>query len=748
MSQHIASQSNHAPPLSRHNSHIRPPQNDPIKPTKDHQSESVAEDALVSAMAAVQDEPPDEDDELNTVFQQMWRNTEGKIDALFLGRNNGKKAELDEGSRDSEYAADHTLDKDVTSEPAPPKKPIRTIDDDYDDDEEEDEIDNVAVKSSVNTATHLPSPSKSGSSPVPSDIYTAKPATDKEESSAQPQPQNVEELRKQLGEAKKATEDAVRRSFSTMMYTLENDRIAMLEQQKLEESEKQIDADLDHNGNAVAGTVTGEVHGTLSQTNLGSSSLKFKHLIERIDRKRHRMQASSIEIQNLLGAVRKNRSKWASEEQVGQEELYESAEKVLVELKALTEYSTPFLTRVNKREAPDYYSVIKTPMDLGTMTKKLKTLAYTSTAEFVADLELIWTNCLKYNGDMSHPLRRSAIAMRKAAEKLIPLIPDIVIRSRAEVEAEERRKQHGADDADESDEEPIMSSRGRKAPSKSTVKGTKASKTVPESTKEEPQAEKPELQLNGVSHHDADSQEHASNGNDTPTIGRSGTPNEPIHNHGDAMEVDGASLNGTALQQAFTVANDDIQEDEETKVWKQFTKKDRALVAKERHKLFKGDKLNADEPALLRNKAGMRRWLRQYKQAELDRLGDDQHGAEIKAERASTQAETTLAEGMEGEEERALPEYYDSLAAIPEIEDHMRWIEDDKGQLVDLTPEESLRMVPKGHFTAPQGQLTSRIDANMRQMQETRKVCSKIGVVKQMQLQSQVRLLNRSTRYI
>ena len=54
--------------------------------------------------------------------------------------------------------------------------------------------------------------------------------------------------------------------------------------------------------------------------------------------------------------VRKNRSKWASEENVNQEELYEALEKVLTELKAHTEYSTPFLTRVNKRDAPDYYN--------------------------------------------------------------------------------------------------------------------------------------------------------------------------------------------------------------------------------------------------------------------------------------------------------------------------------------------------------------------------------------------------------
>jgi transcriptional activator SPT7 len=40
---------------------------------------------------------------------------------------------------------------------------------------------------------------------------------------------------------------------------------------------------------------------------------------------------------------------------VGQEELYEACEKALTDLKNYTEHSTPFLNKVNKREAPDYF---------------------------------------------------------------------------------------------------------------------------------------------------------------------------------------------------------------------------------------------------------------------------------------------------------------------------------------------------------------------------------------------------------
>ncbi len=80
-------------------------------------------------------------------------------------------------------------------------------------------------------------------------------------------------------------------------------------------------------------------------------------------------------------------------------------------------------------------------MDLGTMTKKLKATTYRSKQEFVDDINLIWANCLRYNTDPNHLLRRKAVVMRKETDKLVPLIPDIVIRDRAEVEAEERRMQ-------------------------------------------------------------------------------------------------------------------------------------------------------------------------------------------------------------------------------------------------------------------------------------------------------------------
>uniref|UniRef100_A0A8D3C9Q3 histone acetyltransferase n=1 Tax=Scophthalmus maximus TaxID=52904 RepID=A0A8D3C9Q3_SCOMX len=58
-----------------------------------------------------------------------------------------------------------------------------------------------------------------------------------------------------------------------------------------------------------------------------------------------------------------------------------------------------FLTRlpVKKTEAPGYYQVIRFPMDLKTMSERLKSRYYTTRKLFMADMQRIFTNCREYN---------------------------------------------------------------------------------------------------------------------------------------------------------------------------------------------------------------------------------------------------------------------------------------------------------------------------------------------------------------
>lgn len=319
------------------------------------------------AASVVPEAPTDPADETRRVhFADLFRRTEDRIPVLFGDdgsynfnaitalRANHIEPTTAAGATALPLATDH----DPIQEP-PLKKAKRSIDeDDYDDDdddeEEEDTLPATAKLQNAGVASALLSPSKSGSSPAatagsPGNIRsTDRPVQGKDE----PETAGLQSLE----EARVATEQAARRNFHTIFHTLENDHMAVLEQQQLEDSEKQLQAEMDNNDSQPQGAAQVANTGSLSSANLGASSLTLKHLIARIDMKRDQVRASDAELRLLMNEVRKNRSKWASEENVNQEDLYEALDKVLTELKAHTEYSTPFLQRVNKRDAPDYYS--------------------------------------------------------------------------------------------------------------------------------------------------------------------------------------------------------------------------------------------------------------------------------------------------------------------------------------------------------------------------------------------------------
>ncbi len=58
------------------------------------------------------------------------------------------------------------------------------------------------------------------------------------------------------------------------------------------------------------------------------------------------------------------------------------------------------------------------------MQKKVKAGQYKTKKQFAHDLGLIWDNCLLYNSDPTHPLRRNVQFMRKKADHLLEFISD------------------------------------------------------------------------------------------------------------------------------------------------------------------------------------------------------------------------------------------------------------------------------------------------------------------------------------
>ena len=92
-------------------------------------------------------------------------------------------------------------------------------------------------------------------------------------------------------------------------------------------------------------------------------------------------------------------------------------ETVANKLKNITE-SWPFHKPVDKKKIKNYYDMIKQPMDLETLARNAKSHQYSSREEFVADVELMYSNSAMFNGEESQFTKKAAEIVESAKLEL------------------------------------------------------------------------------------------------------------------------------------------------------------------------------------------------------------------------------------------------------------------------------------------------------------------------------------------
>ena len=117
-------------------------------------------------------------------------------------------------------------------------------------------------------------------------------------------------------------------------------------------------------------------------------------------------------------------------------------ERLLSDIMAMQE-SWPFQKPVNKKQLRHYYDMIKEPMDLETMTRRVGKHGYRSRAQFYRDMELIFNNSKQFNGEQSEYTAKAKKLLDITKEKLYQEIADDYLAKLEEKIQERALDEHG-----------------------------------------------------------------------------------------------------------------------------------------------------------------------------------------------------------------------------------------------------------------------------------------------------------------
>lgn len=124
----------------------------------------------------------------------------------------------------------------------------------------------------------------------------------------------------------------------------------------------------------------------------------------------------------------------------------------------------PFLHPVDtvKANVPLYYNFIKRPMDLSTIERKLNAEAYEDALQVVEDFNLIVSNCIKFNGDLSN-ISRMAKNIQAHFEKHMLNVPPKVLPANGSAAASSTLRRRAAAVSSSNEKESVAAHRPKRA---------------------------------------------------------------------------------------------------------------------------------------------------------------------------------------------------------------------------------------------------------------------------------------------
>lgn len=632
--------------------------------------------------------------------------------------------------------------KDNAGQKALEKPVVREEEDDYDDDDDDEVAEKAPETDPFSTAEVFEyNDEKKLILQVPMSIFetkeaspeaeTTEPAASSVSSPSASKAETLEPTETDANDSSLEDQEKIIKEFNKVYHNFEYDRETLLKRRKLEKSDMQLEesAETDEKDPAIDEAATSAEAASANANmgiNLGSATTSLKHLLKAIQHKRDDIPLNDHELRTLFMDVRKNRGKWANDERVGQEELYEAFEKVLTDLRGYTEHSTPFLNKVSKREAPNYGLIIKKPMDLNTIMKKLKNLNYQSKQQFVDDLMLIWSNCLTYNADPKHFLRAHALAMQKKTLKLIPTIPNMTIRSRAELDKEEAELESVANATNISDANTTdnatpgktgavssygpgsgtaktTAKKGRKRTREDQIKVEEEVESLDELAEQSPRISATPAIENGNLSVEEPQIESSTN---TAAVAPTNEVVGAVADDEEEEEYENLEMNGS---------EEDDEVDPELQAWRSLTAKSRANYCATRSKLFiSGTKLNSEAEAIIREPNEMNN----FNEFLNNKLVVSKNNNYLENDEPYL-LEYDITGGLPGIKYRGLGEQEEEKREQKLVDAYLALNNDDPSPFV-LPVTSGLNMI----YTQ-----------NIHEIQEIRKICFKISLIRQMQTQ-------------